>query len=83
MTRLALATTLLLTTTACIPEIYVDTPIAFPSSCPMGDTVCERNLNAQTLAYIGHKDAALKLMCQDYKVEKVMVEECGKYSTLY
>jgi len=83
MTRLALATTLLLTTTACIPEIYVDTPIAFPSSCPMGDTVCERNLNAQTLAYIGHKDAALKLMCQDYKVEKVMVEECGKYSPLY
>ena len=83
MTRLALATTLLLTTTACIPEIYVDTPIAFPSSCPHGDTVCERNLNAQTLAYIGHKDAALKLMCQDYKEEKVMVEECGNYSPLY
>jgi len=49
----------------------------------MGDTVCERNLNAQTLAYIGHKDAATKLMCQDAKVEKVMVEECGNYSPLY
>ena len=83
MVRFVLAT-LLLTTTACIPEIYVDTPIAFPSSVVlMGDTVCERNLNAQTLAYIGHKDAATKLMCQDYKVEKVMVEECGNYSPLY
>ena len=83
MTRLVLALTTLLTTTACIPEIHVDTPIAFPSSCPFGDTACERNLNAQTLAYIGHKDAATKLMCNDPNVQKVLVEECGNYSPLY
>ena len=75
MIRLGLALTSLLLT-ACIPEIRVDTPIAFPSSCPMGDTVCERNLNAQTLAYIGFPEAAKRLMCEDYKIQKVMDEEC-------
>ena len=42
----------------------------------MGDTVCERNLNAQTLAYIGFPEATKRLMCEDYKIEKVMDEEC-------
>lgn len=54
------------------------TPLVFPSACG-GDNFCERNLNAQTLHYLGHKSAALDLMCDDKSVQKVMVDECGIY----
>ena len=37
--------------------------ITYTASCRVGDTVCQRNQDAQTLALIGHKDAATKLMC--------------------
>jgi len=39
--------------------------ITYTASCRVGDTVCQRNQNAQTLALIGHKEAATKLMCID------------------
>jgi len=68
--------TLLFLLGACSPVMVMDTPIAYPSSCPAGDNSCERNLNAQTLAYIGHKEAATALMCEDPRVRKVMVDEC-------
>jgi len=49
---------------------------SYPASCASNDSVCERNLNAQTLAYIGHKEAATELMCTDPKIRKVL-DECG------
>lgn len=62
----------------CTTEQVV-TNYAFPSSCLSGDKDCERNLNAQTLAYIGHKKAATELMCTDKDIRKVL-EECGNNS---
>ena len=37
--------------------------ITYTASCRVGDVVCQRNQDAQTLALIGHKEAATKLMC--------------------
>jgi len=39
--------------------------ITYTASCRVGDTACQRNQDAQTLAIIGHKDAATELMCSD------------------
>ena len=52
------------------------TPLVFPSACN-GDTFCEKNLNAQTLHYLGYKSAATDIMCSDRRVREVMEEECG------
>ena len=62
--------------TSCGPTFVMDRPIAYPSSCPAGDLNCERNLNAQTLAYIGHVEAATALMCENESIKKVL-KECG------
>ena len=56
-------------------SVDMGTPVSFPSAC-RGDTHCQRNLNAQTLHYLGHQYAATELMCGDKKVKEVL-EECG------
>jgi len=45
---------------ACSPVV-----VNYPSVCPDGDQKCQRNLDAQTLAIIGHKEAAEELMRDD------------------
>ena len=37
-----------------------------------GDTVCQRNQDAQTLALIGHTEAATKLMCSDTTISSFL-----------
>jgi hypothetical protein len=44
--------------------------ITYTASCRVGDTVCQRNQDAQTLAIIGHKEAATELMCSDINISK-------------
>ena len=39
--------------------------VTYTASCRVGDTACQRNQDARTLALIGHKDAATELMCSD------------------
>lgn len=56
--------------------VDMGTPVSFPSAC-WGDKDCQRNLNAQTLHYLGHNSAALELMCSDTAVKEVMKEKCG------
>ena len=52
------------------------TEVLLPSSCPSNDTLCQRNLNAQTLSAIGQGDAALRLMCLDDGLTDVLGDEC-------
>lgn len=54
------------------------TVINHPSVCPGGDKKCQRNLDAQTLSFIGQGEAALKLMCLDADLFDVLDEECQK-----
>jgi hypothetical protein len=61
---------------ACSPVVQMPAPIAFPGACPEGDGKCQRNLDAQTLHYIGESDAAVMLMCQDKEVGR-FIESCG------
>jgi len=58
-------------TTACSTSSVV-----MPQSCPVGNTKCQRNLDAQTLSYIGQSAAALQLMCMDTDLSEVLTEEC-------
>jgi len=58
-------------TTACS-----NSSVVMPLSCPTGDANCQRNLDAQTLSYIGQDEAALKLMCLDPSLFDVLSEEC-------
>ena len=58
-------------TTACSTSSVV-----MPLSCPAGNAKCQRNLDAQTLSYIGQSAAALKLMCMDTDLSEVLAEEC-------
>lgn len=44
--------------------------ITYTASCRVGDTACQRNQDAQTLAIIGHKEAATELMCSDSTISK-------------
>jgi len=55
--------------------------ITYTASCRVGDTVCQRNQNAQTLALIGHTEAATKLMCSDNIIGKLLPSsECPRAS---
>jgi hypothetical protein len=58
-------------TTACS-----NSSVVMPLSCPLGDIKCQRNIDAQTLSYIGREKAALKLMCMDPKLFEMLTEEC-------
>ena len=44
--------------------------VTYTASCRVGDTACQRNQDAQTLALIGHKEAATELMCSDSSFSK-------------
>ena len=46
--------------------------ITYTASCRVGDTVCQRNQDAQTLALIGHPKAATKLMCSDNTIGSLL-----------
>ena len=59
-------------------NVDMGTPVSFPSAC-WGDKECQRNLDAQTLHYLGHQSAATELMCNSSSVREVMSDECGKY----
>lgn len=51
--------------------------ITYTASCNIGDAVCQRNQNAQTLAIIGHPEAATQLMCQDDDIRDTLGDECA------
>ena len=57
-------------------------PLAFTGACPDGDKKCQRNLDAQTLAYIGENEAATKLMCMDQELEPY-IQSCASLPALY
>lgn len=54
-----------LTLAGCGATLNMPTPVAYAGACPKGDHKCQRNADAQTLAYIGETDAARSLMCAD------------------
>jgi hypothetical protein len=67
----------------CIPTLHLPTPVAYVGACPEGDRSCQRNADAQTLAYIGHPDAAMLLMCLDDNLAEVLAEQCDTFLGLY
>jgi hypothetical protein len=60
----------------CSPVIELPAPIAYPGACPQGNALCQRNSDAQTLAYIGQPEAAMLLMCTDESLAQLMQEAC-------
>jgi len=67
----------------CNPVIEMPAPVAYPGACPEGNTLCQRNADAQTLAYIGQPQAAMLLMCTDEGLSQVMQEACDISLPLY
>ena len=51
--------------------------ITYTASCNIGDAVCQSNQNAQTLAIIGHREAATQLMCEDSSIRDTLGESCS------
>jgi len=51
--------------------------VTYTASCRVGDDVCQRNQNAQTLAIIGQEAAALQLMCEDKSLRDTLGDECA------
>ena len=51
--------------------------VTYTASCRVGDDVCQRNQNAQTLAIIGQEAAALQLMCEDSNLRDTLGDECA------
>jgi hypothetical protein len=62
--------------TGCAPTLHMPTPVAYVGACPTGDYACQRNADAQTLAYIGQPAAAMLLMCTDDDLAHLMQEAC-------
>lgn len=60
----------------CADSITLPTPVAYASACPAEDKKCQRNLDAQTLHYIGESDAAVALLCQDKDIQSY-IQSCG------
>jgi len=50
--------------------------MTYTASCRIGDNVCQRNQNAQTLAIIGQEEAALQLMCEDPDIRISLSDKC-------
>jgi hypothetical protein len=67
----------------CSPVIDMPAPIAYPGACPEGNYLCQRNFDAQTLAYIGQPEAAMLLMCTDDDLAHLMQEACDISLPLY
>jgi hypothetical protein len=57
---------------ACSPVI-----IQYPSVCVDDDKECQRNLNAQTLSYIGQHKAATQLLCMDLELNTLLGDDCA------
>ena len=51
--------------------------ITYTASCNPGDSLCQRNQNAQTLAIIGQREAATQLMCSDDSVKSYLGKQCA------
>ena len=51
--------------------------IVLPMSCPKDNKKCQRNLDAQTLSYIGQDKAAVQLMCSDPDLRDTIGEDCN------
>jgi hypothetical protein len=83
MKSLWLILAILIATSGCAPVIEMPAPVAYPGACPDGDRPCQRNADAQTLAYIGQPDAALRLMCLDYDLAEMMQDTCDHSFMLY
>lgn len=60
----------------CGATLNMPAPIAYPGACPPDDVKCQRNADAQTLSYIGEREAAVKLMCMDSEVAPY-IQSCG------
>jgi hypothetical protein len=67
----------------CSSVIEMPAPIAYPGACPEGNYLCQRNFDAQTLAYIGQPEAAMLLMCTDDDLAHLMQEACEISLPLY
>jgi hypothetical protein len=74
---------LLLALAGCGPALHLPTPVAYVGACPEGDRSCQRNADAQTLAYIGQSDAAMLLMCLDDNLAEALAEQCDTFLGLY
>ena len=82
--RTALSTLAALSLLAsCTPTIEMPTPVAYPGACPLDNAPCQRNADAQTLAYIGQPEAALRLMCLDLELSEVISDTCDINLALY
>lgn len=67
----------------CTPTLEMPAPIAYPGACPLNNAACQRNADAQTLAYIGQPNAAMVLMCQDPALAEALPEPCAMSLSLY
>jgi hypothetical protein len=74
---------IILTLASCTPTLEMPAPIAYPGACPDGNHLCQRNFDAQTLAYIGQPQAAVLLMCTDDDLAHLMQEACDTSLPLY
>jgi hypothetical protein len=68
---------------ACSPVIEMPAPVAYPGACPVNNNACQRNADAQTLAYIGQPGAAMLLMCLDDNLAEALTEQCDTFLGLY
>ena len=57
-------------------------PVAYTGACPEEDAKCQRNADAQTLAYIGENQAATQLMCMDPEL-KPYIQSCSELPPVY
>ena len=67
----------------CTPVLEMPTPVAYPGACPVDNAPCQRNADAQTLAYIGQPQAAMLLMCLDDALAEALQEQCDTSLLLY
>jgi hypothetical protein len=74
---------IILAIAGCTPVIDMPAPVAYPGACPIGNLPCQRNADAQTLAYIGQPHAALLLMCLDDQLMEALPEQCDTSLALY
>ena len=74
---------IILALAGCTPTLEMPAPVAYPGACPLNNSACQRNADAQTLAYIGQPNAAMVLMCQDPALLEALPEPCGMSLSLY
>ena len=74
---------IILAIAGCTPVLEMPAPIAYPGACPVDNAPCQRNADAQTLAYIGQPQAAMLLMCLDDALAEALQEQCDTSLLLY